>query len=395
MPRSCSVADYGSRSFNWYLASTFASAVGRNAYNFACAWILVVSGYGVSAVAVFFASLSMAELIASPLAGWMSDRYDRRALCLIADFVRFLAALALGAIMIAPDLHWAIWLSTIPFAAFDRIALTASQSMIPSVGAGFPLSTANCMASFLTQSGSLVAAALTGVLLYVCTPTFTLAAIAAAFAISVCCMCLVRREPLSLRDARNTNESELLIDRHLLRLGAIYALLYLGGMLVSVIGPSFVFEELKGSAIDFGQLESAWSAGSILGAILLIPLVRIIEVPILQLIILALTAFSFAALKMVDLPWALLAFAVLGVLYNLGRVVVEVTLQSSIPRSTLGRAKGALHCTGMLLGLVLFGIGAVFSGGIHPSTIFLVFAGILAVSTIALIILRIDWNHKG
>ena len=44
----------------------------------------------------------------------------------------------------------------------------------------------------------------------------------------------------------------------------------------------------------------------------------------MQLIILALTAFSFAALKMVDLPWALLAFAVLGVLYNLGRVAVEV-----------------------------------------------------------------------
>jgi hypothetical protein len=109
------------------------------------------------------------------------------------------------------------------------VAHTASQSMIPSVGAGFPLSTANCIACFLTQSGSLVAALLTGVLLHVCTPTFTLAAIAAAFAISVCCMCLVRREPLSLRDARNTNESELLIDRHLLRLGAIYALLYLGG----------------------------------------------------------------------------------------------------------------------------------------------------------------------
>ena len=184
-------------------------------------------------------------------------------------------------------------------------------------------------------------------------------------------------------------ESELLIDRHLLRLGAIYALLYVGGMLVSVIGPSFVFEELGGSAIDFGQLESAWSAGSILGAILLIPLVRVIDIPILQLIILALTAFSFAALKMVDLPWALLAFAVLGILYNLGRVAVEVTLQSSIPRATLGRAKGALHCTGMFLGLILFGIGAVFSDEISPSTIFLVFAGILAVGTTALTVFRI------
>lgn len=394
MPRSCSVADSGSTSFNWFLASVFASAVGRNAYNFACAWILVVSGHGVSAVAVFFASSSVAELITSPIAGWMSDHYDRRLLCLMADVVRFFAALALGAAMIVTDLHWAIWLSTIPFAACDRMALTAAQSMIPSIGAGLPLSTANCIVCFLTQSGSLVAAALTGVLLHVGTPTSTLAVIALAFAISVCCMCLVPREPLSPHDTRDPTESELLIDDHLLRLGVLYALLYIGGMLVSVIGPSFVFQELGGSAIDFGQLESAWSAGAILGALLLIPLVRTICIPILQLVILTLTAFCFAALKLLDLPWALLAFAALGTLYNLGRVTVEVTLQSSVPRAGLGRAKGALHCSGMFLGLVLFGIGTVISDELRPSTIFMVFAGILAVSTIALTIIRIDWYRK-
>ncbi len=189
-------------------------------------------------------------------------------------------------------------------------------------------------------------------------------------------------------------KSVLLVDARLLRLGAIYALLYIGGLLVSVVGPSFVFEELGGSAIDFGQLESAWSAGSIIGAILLIPLVRALDIPNLQLIILALTALAFAALKMLDLPWALLAFALLGALYNLGRVAVEVTLQSSVPRATLGRAKGALHCSGVFLGLILFGIGAVVSAEIHPSTIFLVFAGILAVGTLALTIFRIDLDHK-
>ena len=178
-------------------------------------------------------------MIASPLAGWMSDRYDRRALCLIADFVRFLAALALGAIVIAPDLHWAIWLSTIPFAAFDRIALRRGINDTIRWRWFSPVDS-KLHGEFLDairKEKAALQAAVTGVLLYVCTPTFTLAAIAAAFAISVCCMCLVRREPLSLQDARNTNESKLLIDRHLLRLGAIYAFVP-GGMLVSVIGPT-------------------------------------------------------------------------------------------------------------------------------------------------------------
>lgn len=296
--------------------------------------------------------------------------------------------------MLATDLRWAICLSTILFATCDRIALTASQSMIPSVGARYSLATANSVVFFFMQLGSLAAAALTGVLLHVSTPTSALTAIASTFAISVCCMCLVRRERLSPQDTCDTTGSALLVDARLLRLGAIYALLYTGGISISVIGPSFVYEELAGHALDFGQLESAWSAGSILGAILFIPLVRAFDIPILQMIILALTALSFATLRMLDLPWVLLAFAMLGALYNLGRVVVEVTLQSSVPRANLGRAKGALHCTGVFLGLILFAIGAAVSDTIRPSTMFLVFAGILAVGTIALTIFRVDLDQK-
>jgi MFS family permease len=340
----------------------------------------------------------MAELIASPLAGWMSDHYDRRLLCLIADFVRFLAMAALGVIMTSSDLHWAIWLSTIPFGICDRLALTASQSMIPSVSAFYSLSIANCIVCFLTQSGSLLAAALAGVLLHVCTPMVTLAVLAPVFALSVCCLGFVRREPLPAEDARDTGDTngpELHFDGHLLLLAAIYTLLYVCGMMVSVVSPSFIFEELGGSAIDFGQLESAWSVGSVLGAILLVPLIRAVDISILQLVILALAAVSFTALKILNLPWALFAFAILGILHNLGRVAIEVRLQSSVPRAALGRAKGALHCSGMFLSLILLGMGAVVSDKLNPSTIFLVFAGILAVSTIVLTILQIDWSQKG
>src|SRR5690606_113410 len=110
----------------------------------------------------------------------------------------------------------------------------------------------------------------------------------------------------------------LVFDSQFVCLGAVYALLYTGGMLVSVIGPSFVFNEHGGSAVDFGQLESAWSAGSILGALLLIPLVRAARVPVLQFVILGLSAVFFALVKTLDPPVTLVAFAALGALYNLG-----------------------------------------------------------------------------
>ncbi|WP_331842082.1 MFS transporter [Rhizobium leguminosarum] len=380
-------AHEGPRSFHWFLASIFASAVGRNAYQIACAWILVVSGHGSSAVAAFFAFVSITELIASPIAGWMSDRYDRRVLYVTADAVRLAGASALAA-MIMYDPQWAILLSAIVFAASDRVALTASQCMIPSVGNGLNIPTANSLVFFLMQSGSLCAASLTGFLLYVSTPTFTFTAMAVAFALSTICMQFVRRGDAPRHSLADPIRSPLHIDARLLFLGAVYALLYTGGMLISVVGPSFVFEELRGNAIDFGHLESAWSAGSILGVLLLIPLVRVAKICVLQLVILALTALFFAVLKVLDLPLILVAFAILGVLYNLGRVGGEVMLQSTVPGPTLGRAKGAVHCVGVLLGLILFGIIAAVADDIPPSTIFLTFAAILAAAVIVLSLCR-------
>lgn len=382
-------ASQGRCSFYWFLASVFASAIGRNAYQIASAWILVVSGHGSPAVAAFFAIVSIAELVASPVAGWMSDRYDRRVLYAAADAVRFVGASAFSVLLIANDPLWTILLSAVLFATSDRIALTASQCMIPSVGIGFTLATANSAVFLLTQSGSLCAASLTGLLLYVSTPTITFAAMAVAFALSALCMLFVRREQMVPHHrGAGSIRSTLHVDARLVYLGAVYAFLFTGGMLVSVVGPGFVLDELRGDAVDFGQLESAWSAGSILGVLLLMPLVRVVRICVLQLVVLALTATFFALLKVLDLPLVLVAFAILGVLYNIGRVGVEVMLQSTVPGPALGRAKGAVHCVGVLLGLVLFGIIAAVADDIPPSTIFLTFAAILAVGAIVLSLCR-------
>lgn len=180
--------------------------------------------------------------------------------------------------------------------------------------------------------------------------------------------------------------SSLVIDPQFLCLGAIYALLYTGGMLVSAIGPSFVFDEHGGNAIDFGQLESSWSAGSILGALLLIPLVHAARVPALQFAILGVSAVSFALLKALDPPLTLIAFATLGTLYNLGRVALEVMIQSSVSSATLGRAKGVLHSVGVLLGVVLFAVVSVVADDVPPSSLFLAYGVILAIGTVVLIL---------
>ncbi|WP_439632343.1 MFS transporter [Shinella sp.] len=392
MSRLCSAAMpdpsvRDTRSFNWFLASTFASALGRNGYHIACAWVLIASGNGSGAVAGFFAIISLVELVTSPIAGWLVDRFDRRILYIMTEIMRGVAAIGLGAVLMVTNVMWAIWLSAVLFATCDRIALTASQSMIPSISAKFSLATANSMTFFLMQSGSLAAAGIVSVLLHSSTAIVTFGAVSIAFTLSATIMRVVRHEKSPLEGAADPRRGSLAVNSQFLCLGAIYALLYVGGMLVSVIGPSFVFDEHGGNAIDFGQLESFWSAGSILGALLLIPLVRAARVPVLQFAILGLSAVSFVLLKALDPPYTLAAFAILGALYNLGRVALEVRIQSSVSSATLGRAKGVLHSVGVLLGVVLFAVVSVVADDVPPSSLFLAYGVILAISTAVLILL--------
>lgn len=373
----------GSRQLHWFLVATFASAIGRNGYLFVCAWVLVTAEFGSASVAVFFAVVSVTELIASPLAGWMADHWDRRRLYVAAEILRSVTLLGLGTVVSLVDPGHAILMFAPILASCDRIALTSSQSMIPSVAKSVSLSMANALVFFLMQSGSLVAAIAAGVLLHVSSPTRVIVAHALAFLVSAFAMQALRQDRISWSTEKG-QPTQLVVDATMLHLFAIYALLYTGGVLVSVIGPGFVYLEMAGTAVDFGRMEGAWSAGSIAGAILLIPMARVLRLTRLHLMIIVLSAATFAIVKLLDLPGSLLAFALLGGLYNLGRAATELLLQSHVPGAVLGRAKGAMHTLAVLAGVIVFAVIAVVADAVQPSDIFLAFGAFLALGALAL-----------
>ena len=155
-------------------------------------------------------------------------------------------------------------------------------------------------------------------------------------------------------------------------------------MLVTVMGSSFVFEEQKGTAADFGHLEAAWSAGSMIGAVLFVRLTPTVSAPILHLMLLASTALALMSLIALRAPWTLIAFTALGCLYNLGRVSIEVTLQSRVGDSVLGRAKGVMHSLAVALGLLIFSTATALGDSVFPSTVFFSFGMVLLVTVPAL-----------
>jgi hypothetical protein len=189
---------------------------------------------------------------------------------------------------------------------------------------------------------------------------------------------LVRQDPAQ-REIGVAKFSAAQIDPNLLRLIAVYAFLYASAVLVSVMGSSFVFQEQKGTAVDFGYLEAAWSAGSLFGAASLVRTKRATSTGTVHLALLGSTALMLMALSSLPMPWTVVLFAALGFLYNFGRVSVEVILQSRVPASLLGRAKGIMHSVAVVLGLIVFGIAAALGDRVFPSTIFFSFGVMLLI----------------
>ncbi|CAN7702596.1 MFS transporter [Mesorhizobium amorphae] len=362
-----------------FLASTFSAAVGRNGYYIASAWALVEAGYGSAGVATLLAIVSVVEFIASPLAGATADRFDRRRLNVVADVGRFAIMLTTAFSLLYLDVFPTLCLSAVLFSICDRIALTASQAMIPLVTRGADLAASNSNVFFVMQLGSLGSALLAGPLLSGGSPAPAFAALALFFLVSVGSLSSMQLGLVPRRVSR-PNGVALIVDRRLYRLFAAYALLYGSAVLVTVMGSSFIFEEQNGTAADFGHLEAAWSAGSLLGAVLFLRLTRAVSAPILHLMLLGSTALALMSLIALRAPCTLIVFATLGCLYNLGRVSIEVTLQSRVGDSVLGRAKGVMHSLAVALGLLIFSIATVLGDSVFPSTVFFSFGLMLLIS---------------
>ncbi|MER9455598.1 MFS transporter [Mesorhizobium sp. M0478] len=375
-----------------FLASTLSAAVARNGYYIASAWILVERGYGTAGVATFLAIVSVVEFIASPLAGVAADRFDRRCLNVAADLSRFLVMLGAACALLYMDVFLIICLSAALFSFCDRVALTSSQSMIPVIADGRDLVASNSAVFFVMQVGNLGAALLSGPLLHERSPALPFTVLAAFFLFSAGCLALMRLEPVSCRIAKISASQ---IDPSLRRLIVVYALLYTSAVLVSVLGSSFVFHEQKGTAVDFGYLEAAWSAGSLIGAVSLFRIERAMSTHARHLMLLGLTALVLMALTSVRTPWTVILFAALGFLYNLGRVSVEVTLQARVSDYVLGRAKGIMHSVAVALGFIVFGVAAAVGDRAFPSTIFFAFGVVLLISVSCLSVGVIQTQEKG
>lgn len=384
------------RSRGSFLASMFFFSVGRNAFFVTTAWIMLVTTNSVRSIALLLITGTMTEFVVSGPSGIIADRWNRQAVCVAADLARVLLVVVLGISLAGGVSSSALYIGMIAYSAADRLYMTAIQSIVPSISPPGQLVSFNAWSYVCMQAGNFVGAFAAGGLLDLISGRHVFWLIAACFLVSTLLMQDLRRMVRTasegpgteaLAQTAYTTESTARIWRMtaLRNLAIIYAQVYTTGMLINILLSGYVLREMKGTSIEFGNLEAAWAVGSVVAGTLLTTVY--FRAPVKGAIQYALFASALGMSAFYAVPSffpALAQIATLGAVYNISRILIDVEIQRAVPASYLGRVKGVIQCSCLGFGLIIYGIVAAFGDSILPSVIFAHYGAFMLITALLL-----------
>ncbi|MCA0342227.1 MAG: MFS transporter [Proteobacteria bacterium] len=374
-----------------FLAGMLISNIGRSAYFVCVTWIALTWSNSARLVTILLFTSTLAQFLTSGVSGYFADMVDRRRLSVSLDVVRALVVALTGCAIAAKIGIWVLFLSVALYSVVDRGYLTAMQSMIPALSRRRSAIAANSASYLVMQAGTFLGALLAGYLLHTLPYGIGLFPIAIIFATSAVTLSAARTE---LSDSTNANSNyskprfQLRFMYHLGRHRLIaptllYSLGFGVGFLFSSLLAAYVLDEMKGGAVLFGQMESAWAFGAVLACLLLISGAGKLLADFGLAPLLFLSGTGLILLWMFPGPIiAATLLVALGVIYNASRILMDARVQQTVGITEIGRTKGAINTVATGTGLLAFTVIAMAGDTLAPSDIFAQY-GLLAIAVAA------------
>lgn len=385
------------RDFRLLWAGRFVSLLGSWLLTVAVpAHVLQLTG-SLMATGATLAAEYLPVLLLGPLAGVLSDRWDRRRVMLATDLFR---AAAVAAMLFAgsPGTVWIIYAALAAESTGSVLFRPAAQAYIPAVvGTGTRLSSANAITAGTDGTVRLVGAPLGAVLLLAFGFPVLIWVDVATYLCSALAILLTTRRPVAA--AARTTVARIRDDlrhglrvirgdrmtRWLLVVSTVFGLA--NGSLSALLVPLGVTE--LGGPRQAGLVVSALGVGFLLGAPLIRVLVDRVQPRHLYAGSLLCTAAGFLLLFTAHgLPVALPAAAGIGVFGSMTWAVPQTTVQRTVPNDVLGRVS-AVFLSGDALATL---IGAVAGPAVAQAsglTTLAVLAAALTVATALLAVLML------
>ncbi len=328
------------------------SLLGDGLWLVAVAWQVIELGGGPLQLSLVATLYSVGLVGCVLLGGVVADRVSRRRIMVLADLVRVVATVTLGALAVAGLLEvWQMALGALTIGAAEAFFVPAFTALVPQLVPEDELLAANGLEGVIRPLALQAAGpALGGVLVGIADPGTAMLANGGTYAISVACLLAIGTVALPPHEAGTGGGASLLAD---MRAGWRYmtsqrwlwsTLLFACVAVLFVIGPIEVLlpfavrEQTGGGSEQFGLVLAVYGIGSALGAVLISsrPFPR--RYLTAMLLLWGLGTLPMALMGWLHVLWAMALVAfVVGLCDAGGGVIWGTLLQRRVPARLQGR----------------------------------------------------------
>ncbi len=394
-PRSGYHALLRNRSFALFFTAFSISTLGTAVVPVALTFALLGSGYSVSSVGIVLAAQTAPMVLLMLAGGVVGDRWPRRRLMIAADLLRCASQATLASLLALghPSL-----LVLMALAACCGIGTAfygpAESGLIPQIAGAERIKDANSLCSLSGSLAAVVGPALGGLLVGLGGASVAIGLDAASYAISAACLSLMPVRPqaipprVSLTTDLQRGWGEFNRYRWLqlvtLQQGVLNLLAFAPFF---VLGPS-LYAAIPDGARTWSFIASATGVGGITGGLLVLR-VRLSR-PLLGVqIAVALLATPLVMLALhAPVPLVVLGSGTFGTALVFMNVLVQTSLQESIPHEFLSRVSSIFSLVAMGLGPVGFALCGPVANLVGTERVLEVGAGAMLLSVAALLFSR-------
>ena len=392
---------WAQRGFRYFFLAMFISLFGSGMNFIGVSWYILATTHSTVKVALQVIVVTLPGLLVPFLGGILIDRYDRRYLGVILDFVRGIFVLSTAYIAYKNHLQlWHLYAMTLITGTGSAMYWATVNSLVQEVIPASQFSGANAATLVGVQSGMLIAGAFVGFIYDHATISGILAIDGGTYFVSAYCLYKVRSGYVSPRahlkrarefsdateraaEALESATSPEIAEAGLslamyenfktdFREGAAYlrqqpvvrslivthSIMMAGVVSANVVLVALTNDVLHAGATGLGYLEAGWAVGAITGGIIASQLKQNLRMP-LYVAVLALLAVGHVATPFVAFVLgAALIQVIFGFCRALGGVVAQSSLMTIVPRHFMGRTQSAMAILTTVVQLLMsFGLG--------------------------------------
>ena len=377
------------KGYRRYLTGTAIASFGNGMYFVAIAWLLLSLDGKVSSISTLLVVSSIPGIVLSPSIGVLIDRWDRRLVCAISDGFRSLCLIVLVCALYLWTLEtWQVYVVAFLLSTAERFYMPADSALVRELISKDELAAANSLCSVVTQSGLLIGTGAAGFLIHALGTKPAIFVNGITFLLSAGFMIGVRKGiVIYARDLRTGIYQEFLAGLSYLRdtprvihIGVLQFFVLIALYTTNVLLPVFTQHTLRLGAKEFGLIDSAWAAGSIVsGAYLLRTVSGKSSLISIDTCMLLLGSSMIVFLTSNSLSQAVSGYFCMGLFFAACRILLETFLQTEVPVYLQGRVKSTISMGTALIGLPIYLLVGYFGDATSTRFVYVIVSGAVLV----------------